>query len=129
MNSIAIRRTSVLALSAAITASLLTLAPTAAHAADQDSAGAAGAAGAAPAGRAVSGEAAPFELAAAAPAAKKGKVYRATVRCDIVTNKGGHTVRKETGKGKGKTKVAAVNDAKKNVKVPKGYYKRHCKEI
>ena len=56
--------------------------------------------------------------------------YTATVKCQLVKH-GGEAEGYITGTGSGKTKQAAVADAKKDAdkKVPQGYYKRHCKEI
>ncbi|MEU4651838.1 hypothetical protein [Nocardia fluminea] len=56
--------------------------------------------------------------------------HTATVKCQLVKH-GGEATGYITGTGSGKTKPAAVADAKKDAdkKVPQGYYKRHCKEI
>lgn len=63
-----------------------------------------------------------------AEAAKK-KSVTVTVQCHKVTNKDGKTVGFLRGKGTGRTIGEAERNAKKNVQVPSGYYKRHCKKI
>ncbi|MFI9401421.1 hypothetical protein [Nocardia sp. NPDC052316] len=56
--------------------------------------------------------------------------HTATVKCQLI-GPGGEALGYITGNGSGKTKPAAVADAKKDAdrNVPQGHYKRHCKEI
>ncbi len=52
-----------------------------------------------------------------------------TVKCQQVENSGGASVGYLYGTGSGPSIGDAIRDAKKNVVVPEGYYKRHCKKI
>ncbi|MBF6334499.1 hypothetical protein [Nocardia abscessus] len=51
----------------------------------------------------------------------------AKVRCDKVENKGGATVGWLEAEGTGNNVGEALANAEKNVQVPEGYYKRHCR--
>jgi hypothetical protein len=65
---------------------------------------------------------------AAPPASEAGvlKTWHATVQCQIVRISDNNVVGYERADGTGNTKEAAIKDAKSNVPVPPGHYKRHC---
>ncbi|MFC4905764.1 hypothetical protein [Actinomadura gamaensis] len=54
-------------------------------------------------------------------------VWTARVKCQIVRH--GAAIGYREGGGFGKNRTAAVNAAKRNVKVPHGAYKRHCRVL
>ncbi|MFE0021269.1 hypothetical protein [Amycolatopsis sp. NPDC059021] len=67
-------------------------------------------------------------LAPAAPETGAGilKTWHATVQCQIVRISDNHVTGYERADGVGKTREDAIKDAKRNVPVPQGHYKRHC---
>lgn len=54
------------------------------------------------------------------------RTWHATVQCQIVRISDNNVVGYDRADGKGNSKEAAINDAKRNVPVPEGHYKRHC---
>ncbi|MEU8568911.1 hypothetical protein AB0C51_11205 [Streptomyces pathocidini] len=54
------------------------------------------------------------------------KTWHATVQCQIVRIRDNHVVGYDRADGSGNSKQDAINDAKANVPVPAGHYKRHC---
>jgi hypothetical protein len=54
------------------------------------------------------------------------RTWHATVQCQIVRISDNNVVRYERGTGSGNSEQNAINDAKRNVPVPDGHYKRHC---
>lgn len=54
------------------------------------------------------------------------RTWHATVQCQIVRISDNHVVGYERGDGVGNSRQNAINDAKRNVPVPPGHYKRHC---
>jgi hypothetical protein len=62
-------------------------------------------------------------VAAAAPVPR---TWHATVQCQIVRISDNNVTHYERANGTGNSKEAAINDAKRNINVPAGHYKRHC---
>ncbi|WP_431034448.1 hypothetical protein ACQYWQ_12220 [Streptomyces sp. P6-2-1] len=59
-------------------------------------------------------------------AAPVPRTWHATVQCQIVRIRDNNVTHYERADGTGNSKEAAINDAKRNVHVPAGHYKRHC---
>ncbi|MGW2561994.1 hypothetical protein ACWCXB_22625 [Streptomyces sp. NPDC001514] len=54
------------------------------------------------------------------------RTWHAEVQCQIKRISDDHVVGYDRGTGSGNSKDAAIKDAKRNVPVPPGHYKRHC---
>lgn len=65
-------------------------------------------------------------FAAPGVAAVPSRTWHATVQCQIVRISDNNVIGYDRADGTGNSKENAILDAKKNVPVPAGHYKRHC---